>query len=523
MFQEVITDVAILTMPSAHRAQSGRYRFGRTANRLIRPGPLATAVLLVASTSGCAVGPQFARPSAPEVTRYTSGDLLSATRSAEVVTGTSQQFILGADIPAQWWSVFRSAPLNRLIDLALRSNPNLQAAYATLRSTREVDLAERGLLIPAASFALSGTREKLAGETYGESIPSSLFSVSTASVNAMYFLDIFGGVRRRVESAAAREEWQRCQLAAAYLTLTSNVVVAAIAEASLRAQLAATQEISEAEAQQLSVLKQQVEVGGASGAAVLAEEAILAQTRTLVPGLQKQLLQTRFRLLMLAGRFPSEDPGFTFDLTALELPRELPVSLPSKLVEQRPDIRAAEAVLHQATAEVGVATANMLPQIALTATYGSAASSASDLFGPGTALWTLTGNLVQPLFNGGSLIHQRRAAVAALDAATDIYRQTVLGAFGQVANVLSAIQTDADALVAAVTAERAADNSLAVARGQYQAGAITYVALLSAEQTYQQTRIALVEAQASRLSDTAALFQALGGGWWNTNLNVVSK
>lgn len=493
------------------------------AHHRARRAHLAAAVLLIASVSGCAVGPRFARPAPPQASRYAAEDLPSATTGVDASVGGSQKFISGADVPGEWWSVFQSRPLNRIVELTLHSNPDLQAAYATLRSAREVRLAEQGQLIPGASLGVSGTREELAGNTYGESIPSSLFSVSTAAVNVSYALDLFGGARRRIESAAAEEEWQRYQLVATYLTLTSSVVVTAIEEASLRARIAATQEVAKAEALQLSILQKQVEIGGVPGAALLAQEAVLAQTRASLPALQKQLSQTRTRLTVLAGRFPSEDPGFTFDLAELELPRELPVSLPSKLTEQRPDVRAAEAALHRATAEVGVATANMLPQITLTATYGSAAPSAGDLFGPGTAFWALTGTFAQTLFRGGSLIHQRRAALAALDASSATYRHIVLSAFEQVANVLNAIQSDADALAAAVTAERAADKSLAVARGQYQAGAINYVALLTAEQTYQQTRIALVEAQAARFSDTAALFVALGGGWWNTSLNVTNK
>jgi NodT family efflux transporter outer membrane factor (OMF) lipoprotein len=285
-----------------------------------------------------------------------------------------------------------------------------------------------------------------------------------------------------------------------------------VQEASLRAQIAATQDIIDIESQQLDVLQHQFELGGASRAAVLAQAATLAQTRATLPPLAKQLAQERNLIATLAGRFPNDPPAETFELSTLYLPQELPLSLPSRLVEQRPDIRSAEALLHSASAQVGVATANMLPQITLTGQYG-AISTGNPL--AGLPVWSIGAGLTQPLFRGGELLHARRAAVAAYEEAAAQYRSTVLTAFQNVADALRALQSDADALSAQVVAERAAADSLDIARRQFQLGAINYLLLLNAEQTYQQAHIALVQAQANRYADTAALFQALGGGWWN--------
>jgi NodT family efflux transporter outer membrane factor (OMF) lipoprotein len=283
----------------------------------------------------------------------------------------------------------------------------------------------------------------------------------------------------------------------------------------LRAQISATQDIVQVESDQLNVLRQQFELGGTSRAAVLAQEATLAQTRATLPPLQKQLAQQRNLLSVLAGRFPSDEPAETFDLAGLMLPQNLPLSLPSKLIEQRPDVRSAEETLHSASAQVGVATAAMLPQITLTGSWGRTATQPSGLGNPANAVWSYAAGLAQPLFRGGELLHQKRAAVAAFDSAAAQYRNTVLTAFQNVADTLRALDADANALSAQVEAERSALDSLTLSQQQFQLGAITYTSLLNAEQTYQQAHINLVQAQANRFSDTAALFQALGGGWWN--------
>jgi NodT family efflux transporter outer membrane factor (OMF) lipoprotein len=473
------------------------------------------AAAALALLAGCAVGPDFHRPVPPDTTGYTAEPLPAETAHAEVHGGEAQRFAAGEDIPGQWWTLFHSAPLNALIERALKANPDVAAAQASLRQAKENVYAGEGAFFPSVDGDLSATRERGSGATFGAKGPVSIFGVSTAAVSVSYPLDVFGGTRRQVESLEAQAEFQRFQLEATYLTLTSNVATAAIEESSLRAQIAATREIIDAESKELEVLQQQLELGGAAKTAVLAQAATLAQARATLPPLEKQLAQVRDQLAALTGRFPADQPAERFELASMELPEKLPVSLPSVLVEQRPDVRASEAQLHSASAQIGVAVANMLPQLTLTGQMGAAATPISSLFGPGTGIWSLGAGLVQPLFHGGELLHQKRAAEAAFDRAAAQYRSTVLAAFQNVADTLRALESDANALNAQLTSERSAADSLDLAREQFQLGAISYLSLLTAEQTYQQARIGLVQAQASRFADTAALFQALGGGWWN--------
>ncbi len=466
---------------------------------------------------GCAVGPDFKAPEAPAVDGYTQEILKPETSSANAPGGEVQRFAVDKDIPGQWWSLYRSDKLSALIESALATSPTLDAAKASLRQARENRFAQEGAFFPKVSGSASVEREKVSGAGFGIPGLSSVFSVSSASLNVSYPLDIFGGTRRQVEAYGAAEDYQRYELVAAYLSLTSNVVTAAVNEASLKGQIEATKQIVDIETHLLDVSRQQLALGGVAGSSVLSQEATLAQVRATLPPLEKQLAQAHNQLAVLVGRFPSEDIGGQFDLSQLHLPEDLPVSLPSKLVIQRPDILAAAATLHQASAEIGVATANMLPQISITGSLGSTASPVGGLLGPGGGVWSLASSLSQPIFQGGTLLHEKRAAVAAYDQAAAQYRSTVLSAFQDVANALRALQSDADALAADVAAEQAADKSLKLSEAQYKLGGINYTALLQAEQTYQQARVTLVQAQGNRFSDTAALFQALGGGWWNAD------
>lgn len=471
-----------------------------------------TAAVLVA---GCAVGPDFQRPSPPSVERYTPEPLAEKTASTPGLAGEAQSVALARDIPALWWELFHSESLNALISHALQSNPDLQAAEAALRAARENTLAGEGAYFPSVDAKLGATRQQLNGATTGQEVGSSIFTLYNASVGVSYTLDMFGGIRRQVESLSAQEEYQRFQLEGTYLSLTANLVTAAVQEASFRAQVEATRQIVESQVKQLEIVQRQFELGSVAKTDVLAQQTQLAQTRATLPPLEKQLSKTRNQLAVLAGRFPSEGPGARFELADLKLPQELPLSLPSKLVEQRPDVRAQEALLHKASAEIGVATANMLPQFSLTASYGSAALSGGKLFTGPAAVWSAGASLLQPIFRGGELTHRRRAAVAAYDQAEAQYRSTVLKAFQDVADVLQALERDAEALQAQNEAEAAAAASLYLARKQFQVGTASFLTLLNAERAYQQARVALVQAQAARHADTAALFQALGGGWWN--------
>ncbi len=466
--------------------------------------------------AGCAVGPNFQRPTAPTVDRYTQQPLSALTVSAEVKGGEAQRFVQGMDIPGQWWTLFHSKPLNDLIEQALKANPDLEAAQAALRGAWENVYAQQGAFFPSVDASFNPTRQKTAGVlTSPLASGSNIFSLHTAQVSVAYVPDVFGGTRRQVESLKAQADSQHFQLEATYLTLTSNVVTAAIEEAALRGQIEATGKIIEFQSKSLELLKRQYELGQIATADVLAQEATLAQVQTMLPPLEKQLAQQRDLLARLAGRFPSETLVEEFKLSSLQLPQELPVSLPSTLVAQRPDVRSAEEQLHAASAEIGVNVANRLPNITLSANLGSSATAINQLFTSGTGFWALAANLTQPIFQGGTLLHRQRAAEAAYEEAAAEYRSAVLAAFQNVADTLHAIQSDADALKAAVAAENAAARSLTIVQKQLELGDVSYLELLNAEQTYQQANINLVQALANRYADTAALFQALGGGWWN--------
>jgi len=473
----------------------------------ISPRPVATAFVCVLLLSACTVGPDFVAPTAPAEAGFTPEKLAPVTSAADGAGGAAQRFVQDADVPGQWWTLFHSEPLNALISESLVANPDLAAAQAALRQANENVYADQAGLFPSLGGSASATRQK--------SPPSSTFNVVSASLSVSYSPDVFGGVRRQVESSEAQAEYERFQLEATYLTLTSNVANTAISVASLRAQIAATQDIIKIDSDQLDLLQHQFDLGAVSKSDVLAQQAALAQAQAALPPLQKQLAQARNQLMALVGRFPNQDKGETFDLATLTLPDQLPVSLPSKLIEQRPDVRSAESQLHEASANVGVAIANQLPQFNITGQIGTTAGAFDSLFSPGTGIWSIAGSVAQSIFDGGALEHRKRAAVAAFEQSSALYRSTVISAFQDVANALRALQADADALKANVLAEKSARDSLDLARRQYQLGAVAYLTVLNAEQVYQNAILNRVRAQAARYSDSVALFQALGGGWWN--------
>jgi NodT family efflux transporter outer membrane factor (OMF) lipoprotein len=494
---------------------ASRWLVSRAAGERSDTGLLRVLVVPIL-LAGCAVGPDFERPNAPSVEHYTPKELPVRTASVAVTGGAAQRFLSGRDIPGEWWQLFHSAPLNALIDEALKANPTVAAAEAALRQAHELTLAGEGAFFPTVQAGFDTSRNKTAASLSPATASGTLYySLYSPQLSVSYVPDVFGGTRRQVEALAAEEENQGFQLEAAYLTLTANLVAAVVTEASVRGQIAATEEIINIQRQALDVLRRQLELGQVAGAEVAAQEAALAQAQALLPPLRKQLAQQRHLLAVLIGRFPSQQPNSTFDLASLHLPEDLPVTLPSDLVEQRPDIRAAEAQLHAASAQIGVATANMLPQITLSANGGSTALAIGSLFGPGTPFWTVAANAAQTIFDAGTLLHRKRAAEAAFDQAAAQYKQIVLIAFQNVADALRAVEIDADGLVAAAAAERAAASSLEITQRQLAMGAINYLALLNAQNTYQQALNNLVQAQAARFADTAALLQALGGGWRN--------
>jgi len=484
----------------------------------MRHAATALGLGLTVGLAGCAVGPDFKTPSAPKVTGYTAEPLPQQTGA------DAQTYGAAMDIPGQWWTLFHSSALDELIQQSLKSNPTLEAAQATLRQANENVAAQRGSLLPSVDASYQFSRNRDATGTLSPALSSGapVYNLHTAQVSVTYLFDLFGLNRRELESQQALADSQRYQLEAACLTLTSNVVTAAIQEASLRAQIAATTDILSSERESARILHHQFELGSIAQIDVMAQDAAVANLEATLPPLQKQLAGQRHQLTALAGRFPSDEPEEKFELSELTLPLAVPVSVPSALVRQRPDILSAQAQLHSASAQLGVATANLFPQITLSGTKGGTSTQFSQMFGAGNTFWTLGGNLSQTLFHGGTLMHQRRAAAAALDAAGAQYRAVVLTAFQNVADTLTALQLDADAVNANLKAEQVTADSLKATRHNVELGLASYLALLSAQQSYSQAVLNLAQARANRYSDTAALLQALGGGWWNRGAGNVA-
>ena len=474
------------------------------------------AILASLITAGCVVGPNFKRPAAPNVPGYTPSLPATTSSSPKVAGGEAQTFAQGRDIPGDWWTLFHSKPLNDLIERSLKNNPDLKSAQAALLVARENTLAQRGAYYPSASGSFAATRAKTSNEVSPvPNAPVFQYSLFTPEVSVSYTPDVFGLNRRTVESLKAQQEQARYVVAATNITLSSNVAAAAIQEASLRAQIDATNELIKINTNMLDVLRKQFEKGYVGRLDVAAQEAQLAQIAATLPPLLKQLAQQRDLLAVLSGGFPNEDLIEKFELSSLQLPQELPLTLPSKLVEQRPDVLQAEENLHSSSALIGVARANRLPSFNLTGDIGSMALAFGNIFSAGNGFRDATAGVTQPIFEGGTLMHKERAARAAYVQADQQYRSTVLTAFQNVADTLHALEQDSDGLKAAVAARDAAKVTLDLTTRQMHAGYVSYLALLSAEQAYQQAVINVVQAQANRYADTAALFQALGGGWWN--------
>ena len=479
--------------------------------------PRFIATVASSLIAGCAVGPNFKKPAAPDVSDYTASPLPAAVTSTDVSGGEAQRFAKGGEIAADWWTLFHSAPLNELINSSLTNNHDLKAAQAALAVARENVLAQRGVYYPSVTASFSGTRERQSGQI-APTLNSNafLFNLFTPQGSVSYVPDVFGLNRRTVESLEAQEQGVRFQMLATYTTLTANVVVTAIQVASLQTQIEATRELVSLNSDMVKILQYQFDKGYANRLDLAAQESQLAQINATLPPLLKQLAQQQDLLAALAGRFLDQAAAEHFELASLQLPQDLPVSLPSQLVAQRPDVLQAEANLHDASAKIGIATANRLPNIVLSANAGSSAAAIDQLFTSGTGFWGLGVEATAPIFQGGTLLHQERAAKAAYVQAAEQYRSTVLTAFQNVADTLVALEQDADGLNAAAAAANAAKTTMDLAERQVKDGYAANLALLNAEQTYQQSRIDLVQAQANRYADTAALFQALGGGWWHS-------
>ena len=486
---------------------------------LISPGPSLKLIPLicVAVLSACAVGPDFKQPEAPKTSSYTETPLTKKLTPAPGVPGGSdQEFVEGADIEAQWWELYKSPELDALIKKALEQNPNLGAADAALRAAQEnVNAQIGGQYFPAIGVGANALRQKQPSAVYGLNYGTDTYNLYNTSVNVTYKLDVFGGARRAVEGARAQAEVAQFQLEGAYLSLTANVVTSAVREAALRAQMQATEEILKAQTNLAEVTEKQLVIGTVSKVDVTSQRTLVSSSQVDLFNYERNLAFARNQLAVLVGEIPSNANIAKFDLANLKLPEKLPLSVPSSLVRQRPDVRAAEAQLKAQNAFVGVATANLLPQFNITGSIGAAALTSSSLFGPNSSLWTLGGGILQPLFQGGQLLAQRRGAIANYEQAAFQYQATVLNAFQEVANALRALETGAQALKSASDAERYAYETLDLVQQQYKLGTASYLAVLYYQNQYQQAKVKSVSAQATRFSDTAALFAALGGGWWN--------
>lgn len=481
------------------------------SSRWKRVGVIAASAVL----AGCTLGPDFTRPDAPKAEAYLP-DTATSLVAGGIDGGEAQRIVQGMDIPGQWWGVFQSAELNHLIETALQANPDIQAAIAGLKIARENARAQRATLFPTLQAGGSATQNQTPQSLSSATADNTyIFGLFTVGLTLTYNLDLWGANRRQIESLDALAEAQCFQLEGAYLSLASNVVAAAILEASLRAQIEATERIVATQRGTLDILNRQSGLGAVTGADVAAQQASLAQVEATLPPLQKALAQQRNLLASLTGRLTDQAMVERFKLADLRLPQELPLSLPSKMVEQRPDVRAAEANLHSATALVGTAIANQFPNIVLNAGINTQSLSTAMLFGPGLTGSVVGGNVLQTILDGGALAARKRAAQAGLEQADAQYRSTVIGAFRNVADTLRALEYDALTLRAAVAAEQATATSLNIARRRLELGDTTYIFVLTAELAYQQAALLRVQAQAARYTDTAALFQALGGGWWN--------
>lgn len=460
----------------------------------------------------CAVGPDFTRPDAPSVSHYTSGTDPAATVAAD---GTAQHFASGAKVEADWWRLFRSPKLDAVMADAIAHNPGVTAAQASLRAADDNLRSGYGVFYPQVNGSFGAARQLSSPVKSGLNFPASTFNLYSLAGTVSYTLDVFGGERRAVESLSAQADVQRATEQATYLTLESNIADTIIAEAAYRAEITPTKELIDLEKEQVALTLVQVRAGTQPYSNVLSVQSQLATYEATIPGLEQKLSQSDDLLAALTGRAPSEWQAPVVELSDLTLPSDLPVSLPSDLVRQRPDILAAEATAHSASAQIGVATAAMLPNFTLSGGYGTNNTALSTLFASSGNFWSVGANVAQPIFDGGTLWFKRKAAIDNYQQSMALYRQTALGAFQQVADALHALDDDAKTLAADHDAQVAAKEALHLVQTNYRAGLATYLDVINADAQYHQATINELQAVAVRYQDTVALFAALGGGWWN--------
>lgn len=486
-----------------------------------RVGSLGISLLML---SGCAVGPDFKEPEAPRIKSYDQ-DCLPDVIDIDGKDSQNQRFLINESIPEDWWTLFNSDALNDLVMQGMKNSPTVQSAEAALLSAQNKLMAAVGSdYFPEVSVNFSPKRLRTSGVESGLTLPPKVLSLQYASVDVSYVLDVFGGLRRQVEAVEADVENQQYLLQAAYLTLASNIVTNVVTEASLREQVEARTRAIEASEKILAITQKQYDLGAVSKTDVLNAQNQLEQQRLTLPSLQQNLTQNRNALAVLVGEFPSQKDLPVFTLDGLDLPHEIPVSLPSELVKRRPDIKSAEAQLHKASANIGVATANLFPKLTLTGNVGSKSNKGKDLFSSAASIWSIGLQILQPIFKGGALLSLREAAIADYKSALAQYQQTVLQGFQNVADTLKALQNDAKSYEASKIAELTAFQTFEITQKQYDLGAVNLTTLLNTERLYQQARAARTIAQAARYNDTTALFLSMGGGWWNaSNKNSESE
>ncbi len=478
------------------------------ACRLLNPCALSLVLL-----TGCAVGPDFVRPEPPPVKRYTHGSAPTATVEAD---GLAQRFNLGGKIAAEWWQLFKSAKLNAVVREAVSGNLGLQAADANLRQSQANLQAGYGIFYPQLDAAFSPVRQQFSPARFGSTSSSTIFNLFTLSTTVSYSLDVFGGERRAVEGLQAQKDFQNYTEIATYLTLTGNIINTVIARAAYRAEVEATEQLITILRKQIEITEKQVEAGTVPFLNVVSLRSQLASVEATLPPLKQKLSQTGHLQANLAGQTPAEWNPPEVGLEDMTLPTDIPVSLPSELVRQRPDILSAEAQLHSDSAKIGVATAALFPNISLTGMYGFNNQSLASLFMSSGNFWSMGANFAQPLFHGGTLWFNRKAALETYQSSLANYRQTVVSAFAQVADTLRALEHDAEALAAQLRSLNAADESLWLVNTNYQAGLVNYLQVLTVDSQYQQAKIGYLQILAQRFQDTVAFFVSLGGGWWNT-------
>jgi NodT family efflux transporter outer membrane factor (OMF) lipoprotein len=463
--------------------------------------------LCVLSVGGCAAGPDFTRPVPPPATRYTAETLRGEGAPAD---GQVQHIALGQNIEAAWWTLFRSSAIDQLVTQAVDHNRTLAASVATLAQAQEIALARAGSQYPQVDLTAGAGRQQYGKEFLGPFgiAPFTYFAVGPT---VSYTLDYTGGVARSVEQRYALAEVERHQLDAAYLTVTGRAVMQTLMIASVRAQIATVETILAQDRDNLRLVQTAFDSGSVAREDVVSAQSQIANDMTLLPPLRQELAKARHTLSVVLGRAPASELPDDVDLAQITLPLQVPVSLPSELAHRRPDILAAEARLHAATSAVGVAQSNLYPKIQLTASVGQQSLKAGQLFDGANNAWSIIAGLTTPIFDGGTLRAEKRAAVDAMHASAAAYEQTVLEAFAQVADLLEGLDHDAEQLDAQDHAQQAAQSSLDLARISYKEGNAGVLQVLDAERSYQHARLGYVRAVAQRYLDTVQLFLALGG------------